>query len=497
MTALSINFSIYAGTVDDVRELLGRERIDKIYTEEEISLVTKRFMEAERNNVIAEMFKLGESIQMEDYESDKMQLSSAIERKKDELNKAFCSGVSTDEVLKIKTELDTLMSEVSRLKDLGFKIKVDFEPNPYTDEYKAIEETISKIDKQYDIGVVGVDMLYPLVNTAHITSPFGNRVDPFNADVVENHKGLDFGASLREPVMAQWNGIVSQSFFSATGGNMVVISHGNGLVTRYLHLDEALVKQGDIVSQYDVIGYAGTTGSSTGVHLHFEVKLDDIPVNPIMLYGSKGLNALKTWISLNPNQLEDTSFMQNIKDKPEQVEVEVVEVIRGYNAFIAPTYERGSDKDALLDYKDKMELKGKGFIKDEDMKLNLKESDKESLLSGGGLVSVDSESSISLTSKNELGYTEPIVTSEGEQVIQLTLPEGYTVPNPGFPLLSEIDMEGEKNENIDEKDIENFEDYGQMHLKGGLIKEYDKEDKSSIVKETVKDNGEKEFHLGS
>lgn len=498
LTICGINSPIYAGTVDDVRELLGRERVDKRYSELEIMRITKKYMQAEKNNIVAKMFELGSTIEMDDYEADKIQLLSAIDNKKDELNKAFSTGVRTEEVLKIKTELDNLMHEVERLKEVGYEITVDFESNPYTEEYKSIMEMVNKLDEQYDIGDVGIDMKSPLMNSFLITSPFGTRLDPFTGET-SIHNGLDLGASHREPVLSQWNGIVTQAFFSETGGNMVVIAHGSDLTTRYLHMDELNVKAGDIVNQYDVIGYAGSTGRSTGTHLHFEVKLDGIPVNPLMLYGNKGLNALKSWISINPNQLQDTEFMKNVKDRPDEVVFKVEEIYRGYDAFIAPSYKRGKDSKEL-EYKEKMELKEKGLISIKDIKLPLTEEDRDSLLNGGGIITQvddkDDSADFNENSSNNSKYTE-----NGELVEVTKLPDNYIPPNPGFPLLSEAHGEEEHNANINEADIEDFEEYGQMHVSGGLMKveidvgeEKDTENNESTEK--ISDDENREYHLG-
>ena len=98
------------------------------------------------------------------------------------------------------------------------------------------------------------------------------------------------GANLGDPVGALWNGIVSAVYTSDSGGNVVEIMHGKDLRTIYMHLNEFKVKVGDNVKQYETIGLAGSTGNSTGPHLHLEVYLDDILLNPILLFGTKGVN---------------------------------------------------------------------------------------------------------------------------------------------------------------------------------------------------------------
>jgi|1186.fasta_scaffold25069_2 murein DD-endopeptidase MepM/ murein hydrolase activator NlpD len=113
-----------------------------------------------------------------------------------------------------------------------------------------------------------------------ITSPFGYRTDPVTGGSAF-HAGLDIGASCGTPIMAAAGGnVVSAGFNSGGYGNMTLISHGNGLSTVYGHQSAISVSPGQSVSQGQVIGYVGSTGKSTGCHLHFEVRLNGNPVDP-------------------------------------------------------------------------------------------------------------------------------------------------------------------------------------------------------------------------
>lgn len=94
------------------------------------------------------------------------------------------------------------------------------------------------------------------------------------------HRGIDYSAPRGTPVWSPGNGRVTQSGFTHANGNFVVIQHGNGVETKYLHLDKRMVKVGDRVKQKQVIGTVGSTGYSTGPHLHYEFLLDGIHRNP-------------------------------------------------------------------------------------------------------------------------------------------------------------------------------------------------------------------------
>lgn len=112
-----------------------------------------------------------------------------------------------------------------------------------------------------------------------VTSPFGNRTSPFSG-ILKFHEGLDIAAQTGTPVMAPADGVVVKAGFSTGYGNMVEISHGYGIKTIFAHNSRLNVKAGQRVRRGDVISYVGDSGSSTGPHLHYEVRLNGLPVNP-------------------------------------------------------------------------------------------------------------------------------------------------------------------------------------------------------------------------
>ncbi len=112
------------------------------------------------------------------------------------------------------------------------------------------------------------------------SSNFGWRVDPFNG-VRAFHEGMDFMADTGTQARAAAGGVVAFSELHPQYGNMVEIDHGNGLITRYAHLSKRLVKVGDVVLSGGIIGQVGSTGRATGPHLHFEVRQNGAPLNPM------------------------------------------------------------------------------------------------------------------------------------------------------------------------------------------------------------------------
>ncbi|WP_338064159.1 M23 family metallopeptidase [Solilutibacter silvestris] len=122
---------------------------------------------------------------------------------------------------------------------------------------------------------------HAIAPTAHsyVTSTFGERADPFGAGA-QFHKGIDFAAQVGDPVYAVADGVVSFVGQRTGYGNVVEVDHGNGYVTRYAHNSRLLMKVGDLVRAGTEIAKAGSTGRSTGAHVHLEVWKDGAYVNP-------------------------------------------------------------------------------------------------------------------------------------------------------------------------------------------------------------------------
>lgn len=122
------------------------------------------------------------------------------------------------------------------------------------------------------------------VASSYITSGFGRRADPFGGGAAY-HKGIDFDARTGDTVMSVADGVVSYSGVRSGYGNVVEVDHGNGYVTRYAHNSRNVVKVGDLVRVGQQIARAGSTGRSTGAHVHFEVWENGRVVNPRKFLG--------------------------------------------------------------------------------------------------------------------------------------------------------------------------------------------------------------------
>jgi murein DD-endopeptidase MepM/ murein hydrolase activator NlpD len=119
-------------------------------------------------------------------------------------------------------------------------------------------------------------------------SRYGSRIDPFTGRSAM-HEGIDFNAPSGTPILAAGAGVVIFAGFNTSYGNQVDVDHGGGVVTRYAHASKLLVKEGEIVKQGQKIAEVGSTGRSTGAHLHFEVRVSDEAQDPLK-YLQSGLN---------------------------------------------------------------------------------------------------------------------------------------------------------------------------------------------------------------
>ncbi len=219
--------------------------------------------------------------------------------------------------------VNDLKKEMSRLKELDAKLRVitDIGPpaeksqllgmggpeeinldNPLSLESRRPEEVLHKMEQdvsRLQAEAAGQELSFQELTEAMkdrrslwaatpsiwpvkgwLTSGFGNRLSPFTGDIAM-HNGIDIASHRDTPIVASAAGVVSYEGFDSGLGKVVKINHGYGIQTMYGHLSKTAVKIGQRVKRGDVIGYVGNTGLSTGPHLHYEVYVHDVPVNPM------------------------------------------------------------------------------------------------------------------------------------------------------------------------------------------------------------------------
>jgi murein DD-endopeptidase MepM/ murein hydrolase activator NlpD len=160
---------------------------------------------------------------------------------------------------------------------------------------EELQATLNSLDlatgQQVDMLTVAESRLFDLkikklmiptqhpVASGNLGSLFGYRIDPINGGSAL-HTGLDFQANTGTPIVAAAGGVVVTQEYHAAYGNMIEIDHGNDLITRYAHASQVFVKKGDLIKRGKKIAEVGTTGRSTGPHLHFEVLVQGVPQDP-------------------------------------------------------------------------------------------------------------------------------------------------------------------------------------------------------------------------
>jgi len=133
-----------------------------------------------------------------------------------------------------------------------------------------------------NVSYAGYKLNYKIYNPViggEVSSEFGERVHPINK-TLGVHKGIDIALDSGEPIYAIFDGEVVEATFDQWNGNHIKIKHDNNILSVYCHCSKLFVKKGDVIRGGEVIGLVGSTGQSTGPHIHFELRINDISYNP-------------------------------------------------------------------------------------------------------------------------------------------------------------------------------------------------------------------------
>ena len=221
------------------------------------------------------------------HESDKAFLAELeqklndVEAKKEEVQ--VIEGMlksQRDALRESKNKLDENKAElaVARQRAKEIRDKVAAEIARLEEESKRIEQELVNLTSQWG-DYAGGAMAWPVIGP--ITSGFGNRIHPITGRWTM-HNGIDIGAKSGTPIHAAADGYVYFAGWNTGGyGNLVMLDNGSGIVTMYAHCSGFAVKTGQVVHRGDIIAYVGSTGNSTGPHLHFEVRVKGTPQNPM------------------------------------------------------------------------------------------------------------------------------------------------------------------------------------------------------------------------
>ena len=229
--------------------------------------------------MVSKVDVLEDRMQALEKENDDLRIFADMQPINKDIRQVGVGGTAKDESFAgasaLPSELSTNVEKVhSALEQLERRIQL------FVEDRNEIVSTLSDKQEMYK----HLPSIRPILqNEGRISDRFGYRIDPFT-DVKRHHDGIDISARIGTKVHAAAAGTVVKaitSYIPGRGyGKEVVIDHGNGMQTRYAHLSKVLVKKGQQVKRWEVIGEVGKTGRATGPHLHYEVRIHNKPVNP-------------------------------------------------------------------------------------------------------------------------------------------------------------------------------------------------------------------------
>lgn len=209
---------------------------------------------------------------LQEAEKQKSDMQLMVEAKKNVISKY------QDNITKKQQEAEQLQQDIEAQKQIIAELE-ELERKRKEEEERRRQEALLKQQQAdlptYDGGI----FTWPLPGYTYISSEFGTREDPFTGEKAY-HSGLDIPAPEGTPIKAAYDGEVVWAYLSPSAGNWVGIDHGGGITTIYMHASKLLVTEGQKVKAGETIALVGTTGRSTGNHLHFTVRVNGVDQNP-------------------------------------------------------------------------------------------------------------------------------------------------------------------------------------------------------------------------
>jgi murein DD-endopeptidase MepM/ murein hydrolase activator NlpD len=219
----------------------------------------------------AEINTLKERLVVLDQFEKKIRVMASINNS-NEHDGLFGVGGSTPEDINPKIELTQKHNQMLR----QMHRQVDQLESASQTKHESMSALLAELERQKNI-LAHTPTIRPA--KGWISSRFGYRVSPFT-EKREFHKGLDIANRMGTPIVATADGVVTFIGIKGQLGKVMIIDHGYGVITRFAHIDKALKIKGELVNRGDVIAQMGNSGRSTGPHLHYEVHLNGVPINP-------------------------------------------------------------------------------------------------------------------------------------------------------------------------------------------------------------------------
>ena len=273
---LRIQYMYENGESSYIDKILGSQNMNELFTRAEyLSKITaydreqleklqlaKEELDAKEATLIAEEAEL-EGL-LNEAQAEQNATEDLIAAKRDVVE-GYASDISDAEAEKknLLEDIETQKAIIAELEEI---------------ERKRREEALkNQLNLTYD----GGKMTWPVPGYSRISSYYGTRPDPFGSPTQEFHSGIDIPAPRGVNIISAYDGEVAWSYYSNSAGNWVGVDHGDGIYTVYMHMSKRLVSEGDKVKKGDVLGLVGTTGRSTGNHLHFAVRQNGSYVDPL------------------------------------------------------------------------------------------------------------------------------------------------------------------------------------------------------------------------
>lgn len=225
---------------------------------------------------------------------------AALFQKIDQMNKKMVDLKEFDHKLKVMVNLETEIEDTTQFLGVGGSDPTLINPEYSIEEthkniVRLMHQSLDNLNTEISVQAQEKAELCKFLESQKsmfactpsiwpakgwVSSSFGYRISPFTNEK-EFHNGLDISARIGTAIVAPSDGVVASVGKSYGYGNMITINHGYGLKSKYAHLSKSLVKKGESVKRGQQIALMGNTGRSTGPHLHYEVHLKGVPVNPL------------------------------------------------------------------------------------------------------------------------------------------------------------------------------------------------------------------------
>lgn len=271
------------------REEQLRERLVTIYEEGELSYLDVLLSSSSLSEMLSRYYVMQEIAEYDNELIDKV----AEEKNTIELSQKKLENETTQvKILKARAEQTEIVLKNTKTLQEGYitqlsesEKKINDEIEKYKIENAKLEAKLQELSsniENFEIQYTGGNMIWPIAKAGtYITSSYGNREHPISG-IIKLHQGIDIGnAGFGAPAVAALDGVVTYAGWLGSYGNCVMIYHGEGITTLYGHGQKVLTQKGASVKQGDLIMEVGSTGNSTGPHLHFEVRVNGRTVNPL------------------------------------------------------------------------------------------------------------------------------------------------------------------------------------------------------------------------